>query len=101
MRKVIFLPKAEKQLRKLTRKNLTLAGAFAKCIQEIKENPFREPKVGDLQGVWGHGFRLNKVEYRIAYIIADDRILVFIIGVGTHEGFWKEIKNYRPRLLKK
>ncbi len=86
MRKVIILPKAEKQLRKLIKKNLALALAFEKCIQEIREKPYREHKVGDMEGVWGHGFTLNGVDYRIAYIVIDDHIHVFIKGVGSHEG---------------
>lgn len=86
MYKARFLSNAEKQLIKLTKKNKPLAREFQKCIQEIRQNPFREAKIGDMQGVWGHGFRFHGVDYRIAYIIDKNLLYIFIIGVGTHEG---------------
>jgi mRNA interferase RelE/StbE len=100
MYKVKFLPKAEKQIKKIARKNKPLIKDFQKCILEICQNPFREAKVGDLQGVWGYGFRAKGVAYRIAYIINEDELYIFIIGVGTHEGFWSEIKKYWQKYLK-
>ncbi len=85
MYRVKILSKAERQLKKLTKKNKPLARAFQKCINEISENPIREAKVGDIQGLWGHGFNFNKVVYRVAYIIDEEQLYIFIIGVGTQE----------------
>ncbi len=94
MYRVKILPKAERQLKKLTKKNKPLAAAFKKCINEISCEPIKEPKVGDLPGVWGHGFNFKGTDYRVAYIINNNDLFVFVIGVGAHEGFWREIKNY-------
>ncbi len=94
MYKVKILPKPERQLKKLTRKNRKLAEAFRTCIDEIRSMPRRESKVGDLKGLWGHGFRFQQVDYRVAYIIDEGHLYVFIIGVGSHEGFWQEVKKY-------
>jgi len=93
MYRVIFLPKAERQLKRLTKKNKPLAKAFRNCVNEISRDPVREPKVGDLAGIWGYGFNFKGVDYRIAYIINENDLFVFVIGVGSHEGFWREIKR--------
>lgn len=89
-----FLSKAERQLKKLTKKNKPLAKKFKKSIESLRKNPYREAKVGDLKGVWGYGFRFNRTDYRIAYIIIEEEICIFIIGVGTRADFWNHLKKY-------
>ncbi len=94
MYKIKFVSKAERQLKKLTKKNKPLAVKFKDSIEKLSKNPYQEAKVGDLKEVWGYGFRLNKTDYRIAYIIIEKEVTIFIIGVGTRENFWQRIKNY-------
>ena len=73
--------------KKLTKKNKPLAKKFKKSIEKVNETPHQEAKVGDLKGVWGYGFRFNKTDYRLAYIIIEEKVCIFIIGVGTRETF--------------
>ena len=94
MYEIKFVSKAERQLKKLTKKNKPLAIKFKNSIKKISKNPYQEAKVGDLKEVWGYGFRFNKTDYRIAYIIIEKEVTIFIIGVGTRENFWQRIKNY-------
>lgn len=92
MYKAVLLPRAEKQLRKL--RDQQLVREFRECIREICEQPFRKSKVGDLQGVWAHGFSYRGTSYRVAYFIDREKQTVYVIGLGSHEGFWEEIKRY-------
>lgn len=92
MYKAVLLSRAEKQLRKL--KDRRLIQQFRECLREICEQPFRKPKVGDLQGVWAHGFSYRGTSYRVAYFVDRDEQTVYVIGLGSHEGFWEEIKRY-------
>ena len=43
---MIILPKSERQLKKLTKKNKPLAKKFKKAIEDIRKKPHREAKVG-------------------------------------------------------
>jgi mRNA-degrading endonuclease RelE of RelBE toxin-antitoxin system len=92
MYKAILLSRAEKQLRKV--KDRQLVHKFREFLKEICEEPFRRSKAGNLQGVWAHGFSHQGVSYRIAYFIEREKQTVYVIGLGSHEGFWEEIKRY-------
>ena len=67
MHRAILLPRAEKQLRKIKDKAL-LEKAYS-SIREAATQPYRDSKVGDLKGIYSHGFYYSKTAYRIAYII--------------------------------
>ncbi|HHY93105.1 MAG TPA: type II toxin-antitoxin system RelE/ParE family toxin [Firmicutes bacterium] len=88
----ILLPRAEKSLRKI--KEQGLLERFRDCVEAIQEQPFKSGKVGDLAGVWAHGFSYRGVAYRVAYLVDEEEKKVYIIGLGSHEGFWNEIKRY-------
>ncbi len=91
MYKAIFLPGAEKQLRKI--KEQALVKAFQECVKEAATQPYKAIKVGDLSGIYGHGFNYNKTAYRIAYLIDEDSRTIIIAGLGNHENFWRNIKK--------
>jgi len=94
--RAVFTSKAEKQLKKLTKKNKPLVNEFEKQIKKICKNPkIGYVKLGDLNGVWGYGFIKNRTSYRIAYIISNDELIIFIIGVGTRENFWRDLKQFK------
>ncbi len=92
MYEVIILPRAEKQIRKI--KDHGLIKAFRHCFQDISVQPFQKSKVGGLKGVFGHGFNYQGTAYRVAYLIDTQKQVVYIIGLGSHEKFWEEIKRY-------
>lgn len=92
MHRAILLPRAEKQLRKIKDKAL-LEKAYS-SIREAATQPYRDSKVRDLKGIYSHGFYYSKTAYRIAYIIDEENQAIKIIGIGSHEGFWEEIKKY-------
>jgi mRNA-degrading endonuclease RelE of RelBE toxin-antitoxin system len=92
MYKVILLPRAEKQLRKIREHGLLTA--FRQCLRDISVQPFRKSKVGRLKGVFGHGFNHQGTAYRIAYFINTEEQVIYVVGLGSHEGFWEDIKRY-------
>ena len=92
---VELLTPARRYLKKI--KNKQLKQLFVENIEKIRNDPaIGQMKTGDLSGVYVYGFRYNKTEYRIAYLIKknDDGTLTTIILIGEHENFYDELKNY-------
>ena len=94
MYEIRFLPRAEKELKKI--KNKKLKQKLKEAIQQIAENPFiGQAKKGDLSGIYGYDVFYNKTNYEISYKIYEiNKKLVIIILIGTRENFYKELKKY-------
>jgi plasmid stabilization system protein ParE len=62
-------------------------------IRRIVENPLiGEEKKGDLTGVFVYKFKLNTVQYLLAYRkLGQDLELVMI---GPHENYYRDLKQY-------
>lgn len=88
MYKAVLLSRAEKQLRKL--KDRRLIQQFRECLRETCEQPFRKPKVGDLQGVWAHGFSYRGTSYRVAYFVDRDEQTVYVLAWVPMKGFGRK-----------
>ena len=99
MYEVVFLPKAEKELKKIKDKNLK--EKFRQAIIRISENPYiGEPKKGDLSGIFGYDVFYNKTNYEISYKIYElENKRVVVILIGTRENFYKELKKYIKDVL--
>ncbi len=99
MYEVVFLPKAEKELKKIKDKNLK--EKFRQAIIKISENPYiGEPKKGDLSGIFGYDVFYNKTNYEISYKIYElENKRVVVILIGTRENFYKELKKYIKDVL--
>jgi mRNA-degrading endonuclease RelE of RelBE toxin-antitoxin system len=48
---------------------------------------------GDLTAVYSYHLKVAGVEYRIAYQIKEQEIVVVVLQIGTHENFYKELKK--------
>ena len=99
MYEVRFLPKAEKELKKI--KDKKLKNKLKEAINMIAENPFiGQAKKGDLAGIYGYDVYYNKVNYEISYKIYEfeDR-QVLVILIGTRENFYTELKKYIKEIL--
>lgn len=83
-----------KYLKKL--KSKKLKNEFVYHIYDtIAQNPFiGQQKRGDLVGIWTYGFRMDKVDYRIAYKITDEAVIPIIL-CGAHENFYQELKRLK------
>ena len=62
-------------------------------IRKIINNPFiGSEKKGDLRGVYVHKFKLQAVQYLMAYrFVGEDLELVMI---GPHENYYRNLKGY-------
>ena len=94
MYEVIFMPKAEKELKKL--KDKRLKSKIKEAIIKLSYNPYiGQEKKGDLAGIYGYDVYYNKINYEISYKIYEyENKKVIIVLVGTRENFYKELKNY-------
>lgn len=92
---IIFLNPAAKYFKKL--KDKQLKKKYEKALIEIRNDPeVGERKTGDLAGIWGYDIYHNKVNYEIAYYLAenDKGEVVVVVMAGTRENFWDAIKDY-------
>ena len=63
-------------------------------LDNILHEPYRGEKLhGDLEGVSSYHFRKNKVDYRIAYSIEEDKKIVYIVMIGKRENFYEILKR--------
>jgi mRNA interferase RelE/StbE len=80
----------ERKVKKFTKRQ---KNTLNEQIQRIMDNPFiGSEKKGDLRGVYVHKFKLQTVQYLMAYrFIGEDLELVMI---GPHENYYRELKSY-------
>lgn len=88
---VKITPKVVKYLSKL--KDQKLKNKFLDVIyDEISVNPYKgSKKKGNLSDLCTVGFRYAKTDYRVAYMVEED---VIIILAGTHERFYESLKRF-------
>jgi mRNA interferase RelE/StbE len=80
----------ERKVKKFTKRE---KNTLNEQIQRIIDNPFiGSEKKGDLRGVYVHKFKLQTVQYLMAYrFVGEDLELVMI---GPHENYYRELKSY-------
>lgn len=65
--------------------------------QEVKKlavNPeLRERKKGDLDFLRVHKFKLSNQEVLLGYMYEEDEIVLTLLKLGSHENFYRDIKN--------
>ena len=62
-------------------------------IRKIIDDPsVGSEKKDDLRGVYVHKFKLQKVQYLLAYRFADENLELIMIGL--HENYYKDLKSY-------
>ena len=70
-------------------------------IDNIIENPeIGTQKKGDLSYLWVHKFKLNSQEILLGYSWLDNKIELYLLNLGSHENFYKEMKKRRKADLK-
>lgn len=90
---IVFLNPTIKYFKKL--KDKQLKKKYENALLEIRSDPeIGERKTGDLAGIWGYDIYHNRVNYEIAYYLAenDKGEVVVVIMAGTRENFWDAIK---------
>ncbi|MGB5422528.1 MAG: type II toxin-antitoxin system RelE/ParE family toxin [Desulfobacterales bacterium] len=80
----------ERKVKKFTKRE---KNKLDEQIRKIMDNPFiGSEKKGDLRGVYVHKFKLQAVQYLMAYrFVGEDFELVMI---GPHENYYRDLKGY-------
>ena len=80
----------ERKVKKFTKRE---KNELDEQIRKIMDNPFiGSEKKGDLRGVYVHKFKLQAVQYLMAYrFVGEDLELAMI---GPHENYYRDLKSY-------
>ena len=80
--------------RRVKKMHNTEKKALDKAIKEIIFDPsIGEMKTGDLSGIQVYKYKLNTQQYLVAYEYVDDELLLTFIEHGTHENFYRDLKQ--------
>jgi mRNA interferase RelE/StbE len=91
MYELVVLNSAVKQLKKLDK---SLKTRIIAALDKIAENPFIGDRLkGDLSTIYTYHLHVTGVEYRIAYQIKEQEIVVVVMQLGTRENFYEELKK--------
>jgi mRNA-degrading endonuclease RelE of RelBE toxin-antitoxin system len=67
--------------------------ALDKAVRVLAERPsLGEAKVGDLAGIYIYKFKIENLEWLLAYRIQSKSYLTLLV-VGPHENFYRDLKR--------
>ncbi|MHA7845121.1 type II toxin-antitoxin system RelE/ParE family toxin [Serratia sp. D1N4] len=66
----------------------------------IAEPTIGEQKKGDLKHLWVHKFVINEQLYLLGYSWVEDKLVLYLMTLGSHENFYDEQKKHRKKDLK-
>ncbi|OSM07351.1 type II toxin-antitoxin system RelE/ParE family toxin [Magnetofaba australis] len=61
----------------------------------VKDPDIGEPKVGDLSGVRVYKFKMVGQLMLLAYEHDDESVTLFLLALGSHENFYRDLKQSR------
>ncbi len=65
-----------------------------KAVKIIISDPgIGESKTGDLSGIFVYKFKMVKQMTLIAYTYSDQTITLTLLKIGSHENFYRDLKN--------
>jgi mRNA-degrading endonuclease YafQ of YafQ-DinJ toxin-antitoxin module len=89
--KVLFTPRFERNIKKL---HLNEKQSLDQVIKAILLNPLAgESKKGDLVGVRVYKYNHHQQLLLLAYIVDSSNDQIILIGHGTHENFYRDLKK--------
>ena len=89
--KVLFTPRFERNIKKL---HLNEKQSLDQAIKAILLNPLAgESKKGDLVGVRVYKYNHHQQLLLLAYIVVSSNDQIILIGRGTHENFYRDLKK--------
>ena len=64
------------------------------AVKIVLNNPYiGEQKKGDLNFLWVYKFRMNNQLTLLGYSYEDEIVTLNLLAVGSHENFYRDIKN--------
>ena len=88
--KIIQSPTFMKTVKKLNKKEKTILDT--QVIKIINNPNIGIQKRGNLQDVFIHKFKINSLQFLLAYRKNTD--LIELIMLGTHENYYRDLHNY-------
>ncbi len=83
---IVFRNKAQKFIKKC---EFSLYKKIKLEMDKIKKDPLQSPKLkGDLSPIRSHHFHHKRSEYRIAYVVENN---IIIILIASREGFYEKL----------
>ena len=63
-------------------------------IPRILHDPYvADDLSGDLEGISSYHFKKGKVQYRISYIVDEEKKVVYILMIGKRESFYEILRR--------
>lgn len=91
MYELVVLNSAARQLKKFDKPIRT---KIVNVLEKIAKNPFIGDMLkGDLSTIYSYHLKVTGIEYRIAYQIKEQEIVVVIMQIGTRENFYDQLKK--------
>jgi len=88
--KIIQSRSFERKVKKFTKRE---KNKLDDQIRKIMDNPsIGSEKKGDLRGVYVHKFKLQTVQYLMAYRFVGENLE--LVMIGTHENYYRDLKSY-------
>ncbi len=95
---VFFTPTFEKAQKRLTSKQ---ASVVDDEIERIIDDPeIGTQKRGDLSYLWVHKFKLSGQQVLLGYSRVEERLTLYLLNLGPHENFYRDMKRRRDSDLK-
>jgi mRNA-degrading endonuclease RelE of RelBE toxin-antitoxin system len=91
--KDVYHPKIKSDLKKLDKP--VVRELFDTHVDKILQDPRQagEALRGSFEGISSYHFRLNKVEYRIAFAVKEEAKTVYILMIGKRENFYEILRR--------
>lgn len=66
-----------------------------KALADIAEDPYQVGKrlTGVLGEFWSYHYSVVGSQFRIAYEIKDERLIVYVLQIGSRENFYKMLRR--------
>jgi mRNA-degrading endonuclease RelE of RelBE toxin-antitoxin system len=75
--------------------------ALDEAVKEVIADPsIGEGKTGDLKGIQVFKYKHNTQLYLLAYNFNDDELILTFIEYGTHENFYRDVKNIDMKIIR-
>lgn len=89
--KLEFHPSFKKDLKNLDKKIALEVRDIH--LDKICNSPFENPKLkGDLDGIYSYHFKSANTQYRIAYSVENEEIILYYM-VAKRENFYRQLTN--------
>ncbi len=88
---IVQKPRFKKAIKRL---NANQKPDLKKAIQDIVDNPaIGQAKKGDLSHLRVHKFKMVGQLMLLAYTYEDDILTLTLLGIGSHENFYRDLKR--------